>query len=468
MQNILSTILSVFSVFIYHCFLWILLISLPISTRSQSRINLVDFIFQTTINHSISMLAVIGISIAAIISGFASVHFPLEQLMLVKGIDKEIVDARLASFKQLCRGIVNRQKMLVYERRASRDGITDSLSSDFQSRHFLSLRNTDDLLDSNQQPEFYFRSCFSKLYVLFTRVLLRWKLVAARKKHSDIESDTSEQPELSKSEYSTSMCFKFLDPDSLDSDSSRADDVSFIKRNKTLIQEIMYLENLASESFLEIVYMKEITEQMVYSKTMIGKVMLIGGYVLSIYGILRFFFGFSAVFSYAYTSFAIGSNPILGAGTHGRLAVAQKADMATVLLNVIVSTTPLRVDVAFWTPVLSFILIAALAYLQIRGFIDTIQQFAKLGLSSSSSEIYALVLAHAAGCYFMACVVLLRVHLPLRFRMSVTAVLGTDIRFEFYGILYEIVFVISTLVSVYLLWIDKSRKQNFAKKRLNL
>lgn len=59
----------------------------------------------------------------------------------------------------------------------------------------------------------------------------------------------------------------------------------------------------------------------------------------------------------------------------------------------------------------------------------------------------------------MACVVLLRVHLPPRFRIGVTAVLGEDRDFGFYVWWYEVVFVISTVFAAFYLWSEKRRKR---------
>jgi hypothetical protein len=68
--------------------------------------------------------------------------------------------------------------------------------------------------------------------------------------------------------------------------------------------------------------------------------------------------------------------------------------------------------------------------------------------------MYALSLAQLAGCYFVACVLLLRVQLPLRCRRGVTLALGESAPFELCFLLFDAVFVCSTLVFGLLLWID--------------
>ena len=58
----------------------------------------------------------------------------------------------------------------------------------------------------------------------------------------------------------------------------------------------------------------------------------------------------------------------------------------------------------------------------------------------------------------MACVVLLRVHLPGRYRIGVTVVLGIERDFGCYVWLYEIVFVFGTIFAAANLWNEKKRK----------
>ena len=102
--------------------------------------------------------------------------------------------------------------------------------------------------------------------------------------------------------------------------------------------------------------------------------------------------------------------------------------------------------------------------MQIRGFLDTTKQISmsqmdKKGFSLLKGEIYTLLLAYASGCYFLACVVLLRVHLPRRFRIGITVVLGEERDFGFYTWWYEIIFVTGTIVAAVYLWSKKKRRR---------
>ena len=79
-------------------------------------------------------------------------------------------------------------------------------------------------------------------------------------------------------------------------------------------------------------------------------------------------------------------------------------------------------------------------------------------------EIYYLVSFNdsistiAAGFYFMSCVWQLSFQLPLRCRRGVTAALGETAPFELCFILFDAVFVVSTIVFGIYLWLDHRKK----------
>jgi len=89
--------------------------------------------------------------------------------------------------------------------------------------------------------------------------------------------------------------------------------------------------------------------------------------------------------------------------------------------------------------------------MQIRAFLGTMQQLARLGFLSTNTELYALVLAHLAGNYFVASVVLLRTQLPLRYRRGITIALGEDFQFDYFYWLFDFIFVFSFFISIFFL-----------------
>jgi The Golgi pH Regulator (GPHR) Family N-terminal len=62
------------------------------------------------VQRSIANIAVLGTICAAVISGFATVFFPLEQLLIFRGVDAEQLRRRERSLSQLLREIATRKK----------------------------------------------------------------------------------------------------------------------------------------------------------------------------------------------------------------------------------------------------------------------------------------------------------------------------------------------------------------------
>lgn len=76
-------------------------------------ITIIDFILRFDVQQSIANIAVLGTICAAIISGFATVFFPLEQLLIFRGVDAEQLRRREHSLSQLLREIASRKKELL-------------------------------------------------------------------------------------------------------------------------------------------------------------------------------------------------------------------------------------------------------------------------------------------------------------------------------------------------------------------
>ena len=196
-------------------------------------------------------------------------------------------------------------------------------------------------------------------------------------------------------------------------------------RARSLQKEVVFMEKISEDCFLENAYLRELYEQSVYTKTTVGKLLHSLGYLLSVFAFLRFFSGLFAVAGYMWRFYFYFGSQMPEEAYDG---------VVSSVLRFLVENLGLPLDVSFWSPLLSFLLVSSLAMMQIRGFLDSTRQISQLsgGVSIVPAELYSLLLAHVSGSYFMACVVLLRVHLPLRFRIGVTAVLGEDRDFGFY------------------------------------
>lgn len=71
-----------------------------------------------------------------------------------------------------------------------------------------------------------------------------------------------------------------------------------------------------------------------------------------------------------------------------------------------------------------------------------------------------LVLAQIMGMYFVSSVLLMRMNVPLEYRKIITQVLG-DLQFQFYHKWFDLIFLVSALISIGVLWfVHKSNQIN--------
>jgi hypothetical protein len=213
-------------------------------------------------------------------------------------------------------------------------------------------------------------------------------------------------------------------------------------------KEVSRLERLSDELVLEIVSMKESLEKIALSVTYWGMMLRVSGQYLTLMGLFRFVFGMWRIGWYI---------------TAGRyFTVSQQSDNVSSFLEFVVLYLHLNIDLEPWSPILGFVYIACMTLLHIRAFFISTEQFAKLGVLSTSTEIYSLVLAYMAGAYSVAGVMFLRSQLPRYRRKAVTAALGENLVLDFYFWLFDVLFILSTLLSCCYFFIDYRRK-----KRLN-
>ena len=151
----------------------------------------------------------------------------------------------------------------------------------------------------------------------------------------------------------------------------------------------VFMEKICEDCFHENVYLRELYEQSAYTKTSVGRALHSLGNVLSIFALLRFFSGLWAVLGYLWRFYTREMWNRIPDDTYDGIV----SSILRFLRNL-----GLPVDVSFWSPILSFVLVSSLALMQIRGFSDSTRAMSQGGLSAViPSEMYALLLAYVAG-----------------------------------------------------------------------
>uniref|UniRef100_A0AAR2JD07 Golgi pH regulator n=1 Tax=Pygocentrus nattereri TaxID=42514 RepID=A0AAR2JD07_PYGNA len=171
--------------------------------------------------------------------------------------------------------------------------------------------------------------------------------------------------------------------------------------NLSLIQqEVVALEELSRQLFLETVDLQATKERIEYSKTFQGKYFNFLGYFFSIYCVWKIFMAtINIVFD------RVG-----------------KTDPVTRGIEITVNYLGIQFD-----------------------FFYAIS-------SSKSSNVIVLVLAQIMGMYFVSSVLLMRMSMPLEYRTIVTEVLG-ELQFNFYHRWFDVIFLVSALSSILFLYL---------------
>jgi hypothetical protein len=191
-----------------------------------------------------------------------------------------------------------------------------------------------------------------------------------------------------------------------------------------LVSEVQGLEDLSRELFVEINELRNEKARIVFSQTLQGRFYNFLGYFFSVYCVYKIFMAtINIIFDRK-----VSMDP-----------VSRGFDIALKWFHV-------ELDVPFWSQHISFILVGIIIASSIRGFLNYLMKFFYEYSSSLTSNNIVLALAQVMGMYFVSSVLLIRMSMPLEYRIIITDVLG-DISFSFYHRWFDFIFIPSALVT---------------------
>lgn len=189
-------------------------------------------------------------------------------------------------------------------------------------------------------------------------------------------------------------------------------------------------EEFSRQLFLELVDKKTQMERVYWSRTLKGKY----------FHVVGIFFSFYCIGKICLSIFNIVLDRV------------GKVDTVTRTIQIAVNFIGLDLDVKFWSPHVAFLFIGIMIICSIRGLLITLTKFFYAISSSKSSNIIVLALAQIMGMYFISSVLLMRMNMPLEYRTIITEVLG-DLQFNFYHRWFDVIFLISALSSIAIIYI---------------
>merc|ERR1711874_645345 len=194
--------------------------------------------------------------------------------------------------------------------------------------------------------------------------------------------------------------------------------------------DITALEELSRHLFLEAHDLQNMRERIEWSKTFQGKYFNFLGYFFSVYCIWKIFIStVNIVFD------RVG-----------------KVDPITKTFDIAVNWFGISVEVQFWSQNISFIVVGIIIICSTRGLLLTMSKFFIWISSSKSSNVIVLIFSQIMGMYFTAMVILMRMNMPSEYRAIITSVLG-DLQFNFYHRWFDLMFLVSSTLTVGLLYL---------------
>ncbi|MES1915836.1 MAG: hypothetical protein MHM6MM_007729 [Cercozoa sp. M6MM] len=215
---------------------------------------------------------------------------------------------------------------------------------------------------------------------------------------------------------------------------------SLFSNENSLDSEIEVLEQLCHSelaSYEELTQLKKSTER---RKTWLGRVQNVLGYVMA----------------------GLCVQKVVMATVNIALNKKRRMDPITRFLELFLThAVHVQIDVEAMSQGLSFLFVGVLVFTQMRGFLLTLLKLSPL--LAVSPAAMALGLCEVMGAYFTACLLLMRMNLPLRFRRGITQVLG-GLEFQFYHHWFDVIFVLAAVLSVGLLALRRQLRRRMQRR----
>jgi hypothetical protein len=462
-------------------------------------------LFLKDLEHSVAIIAMMGTFISAIISGFATVSFPMDSLMIFRGVNTKLLNTKERTHIEVLSQIAQRKMNLLISLSYEKDqennndntfttaGSFSPKSSDNQLSSLNETIGSDDLTLSETNSPGRKNGVMSHRPNRVTTTNNNSKAVS-KKKSGGVRASISltlgkitkasgkqEYRELFKDLSRTNSYLNifyyrvvtmmsnlwnnidsFVDHIIINSRNMWARQgyqsyqrpkevipsldirmLTTVDRNRILAnEEVTTLEQIAQDIFLDIVHSHELREQAEFAKTKMGLCIWYVGIFLSFVGVVRLFFAL----------YHVSKGFVLSFTEKEKIAEEDETYFADIFMAVF------GMSKNEWDLTANLIVIFLLGAFQVRAFLGSMMISARLGFLSTNTELYALVLAYLAGFYFIASVVLCRIQLPIEYRKGVTVALG-QFSFDYFEWLFDRMYITSSAASLFYLWQDARRKK---------
>uniref|UniRef100_A0A5K3EMY3 Golgi pH regulator n=1 Tax=Mesocestoides corti TaxID=53468 RepID=A0A5K3EMY3_MESCO len=199
---------------------------------------------------------------------------------------------------------------------------------------------------------------------------------------------------------------------------------------RALKDEIASLEEVSRHLFLELHQLRCAEERIEFSRTLKGQYFNFLGYFFCVYCIWKIIVSIANIL-------------------FNRVGLQ---DPITRGIDIAVHYFGFTFDVPFWSQQISFWLVGVIVITSIRGLLITLTKFFYAIASTKSFNVIVLFIAHVMGTYFLSSVVLLRMNMTAEYRTILTQILG-DLQFHFYHRWFDVIFLVSTVCSIFFLYI---------------